>query len=348
MTEREKSSTDRVAQSLAPWFSAKLGRPVTVTELSRSAEGFSWLIYTLTVRAEDPAPGEPASWDFAIKQEPDDGVLAPYDVRWQYELNRAVARQKVVPVPEVYWLETDSAILGSPFYVMERMRGDVPTPDADQPFRPDERSRLAGQLVDCLVSIHRIDWTAAEWDGVLRRPKAAEQAASDELDLWTDFYERATLVQLPAVQLVLSWLRANRASSGELVFCHGDYRNGNFMVDRGAIVAIFDWELAHVGDPLEDLGWCTMRAFQGRSGLVAHLLTEADFIARYEAKTGITVDPDVLRFWRVLGYVKALGSYIRGCRAFEEGRTSDLRLACFGHRGLYLIKGMLDEIGAAR
>jgi aminoglycoside phosphotransferase (APT) family kinase protein len=350
MTDKEQLSTGRVAQELGPWFSVKLGQPVTVTQLSRTSEGFSWVNYTLTVTADDratgdPAAGEPRTWDFAIRQEPDDGVLAPYDTRWQYTLNRAVALQKAVPVPEIYWLETDPAVLGRPFYVMERMRGEVPTPDVQQPFRPEERSRLAGQLVDHLVSIHRIDWAGPDFTGVLRQPASAGQAASDELELWTEFYERAALVEIPAVQLGLSWLRANQAASGTLVFCHGDYRNGNFMVDRGNISAIFDWELAHVGDPVEDLGWCSMRAFQGRSGLVAHLLTEQEFIAGYEARTGLHVDPEVLRFWRVLGNLKALGSYIRGCRAFEERRTNDLRLASFGHRGLYLIKGILDEIG---
>jgi aminoglycoside phosphotransferase (APT) family kinase protein len=345
MTDPEQLSTTRVAQTLSPWFSARLGQPVTVTDLSRSAEGFSWVIYTLTVRADGPAVGEPRTWEFAIRQEPDDGVLAPYDVRWQYALNRAVALQKAVPVPAVYWLETDPAVLGKPFYVMERVHGAVPTPDVQQPFLPAERSQLAEEFVDYLVAIHKIDWTAAEFEGVLRKPATAEQAASDELAVWTEFYERAALIEIPAVQLGLSWLRSNLAASGTLVFCHGDYRNGNFMVDKGHIAAIFDWELAHVGDPMEDVGWCSMRAFQGRSGLVAHLLTEAEFIAGYQARTGLSVEPEVLRFWRVLGNLKALGSYIRGCRAFEERRTNDLRLACFGHRGLYLIKGILDEIG---
>ena len=78
MTDKEQLSTGQVAQELGPWFSVKLGQPVTVTQLSRTSEGFSWVNYTLTVRADDPAAGDPAAgeprtWDFAIRQEPDDG-----------------------------------------------------------------------------------------------------------------------------------------------------------------------------------------------------------------------------------------------------------------------------------
>jgi aminoglycoside phosphotransferase (APT) family kinase protein len=345
MTDSAQMPAAQVTDILGTWFSEKLGQPVTVTGLSRSAEGFSWVIYTLTVTADAPAAGGQGRWEFAIRQEPEDGVLAPYDVHGQHTLNSAVARQKAVPVPAIYWLEMDPGVLGKPFYVMERMHGSVPTPDVRQPFGSEERSQLAGQLVDYLVAIHRIDWAGPDFDGVLRVPATAAHAASQELALWTEYYERAALVQMPAVQLGLSWLRANLPDTDRLVFCHGDYRNGNFMVDQGNITAIFDWELAHVGDPVEDLGWCAMRAFQGRSGLVAHLLTEEEFIGRYEDQTGLHVDPDALRFWRVLGNLKAFCAYIRGCQAFEEHRTNDLRLAAFGHRGLYLVKGILDEIG---
>ena len=132
------------------------------------------------------------------------------------------------------------------------------------------------------------------------------------------------------LRYAIRWLRANVACSGTLTLCHGDYRIGNFMVDDGRINGIFDWELAHVSDPVEDIAYSGLRLFRGRNPKLSQLLDREEYLARYTALTGTPVDDDAFRFWSVLGLLKAAASHLRGSRAFEDARIRDLRLAAMG------------------
>ena len=129
------------------------------------------------------------------------------------------------------------------------------------------------------------------------------------------------------------------------MLCHGDYRIGNFMVDDGRIVAVFDWELAHLGDPVEDLAWAGLRLFRGRSPLVSQLLAPAELRRRYAERTGLVVDDDVLRFWTVLGMIRAAVPHVRAATIFEQGRSGDLRLAAMGHQSVHVLGHLADELG---
>lgn len=143
------------------------------------------------------------------------------------------------------------------------------------------------------------------------------------------------------------WLEANAVGSDRVALCHGDYRIGNFMTDGAArIVALLDWELAHLGDPAEDVAFAGLRLFRGRSPRFSHLLEADAFLARYEEASGLRVTPEVLRFWTVLSYVKASTNYLRAVRAFTSGRNPDLRLAAMGHQLLFLLKQLREELHA--
>ena len=93
------------------------------------------------------------------------------------------------------------------------------------------------------------------------------------------------------MRYAIGWLRANIACSGTLTLCHGDYRIGNFMLADGTINGIFDWELAHVSDPVEDIAYSGLPLFRGRNPLLSQLLEPETFFARYEERTGLRVEP---------------------------------------------------------
>ena len=121
------------------------------------------------------------------------------------------------------------------------------------------------------------------------------------------------LVELPLVRYALGWLRAHVATSGRVGLCHGDYRIGNFMLGpERRIVGVFDWELAHLSDPVEDIAYAGLPLFRGRSPLLSQLLAPDEFFARYEELTGLRVEADTFRFWTVLGLVKTIASFMRG------------------------------------
>jgi aminoglycoside phosphotransferase (APT) family kinase protein len=317
-------------EALAAWLGERLGARVELAEWRRHAEGFSWQTYTFLARW----PG--GSLGLAVRREPEDGLLAPYDVAGQYRLHEALAALGTVPVPRLRWLELDPSVLGMPFYVMDRVDGHVPVqwkPDDPIAF-PDEAARRAvgEEFVDVLAAIHALDWRATGLPG----PR-------DEVAHWERLLDEAVIVEVPLLREAIAWLRANPASSGRVALVHGDYRIGNFILapDR-RIAAILDWELAHVGDPLEDIAWAGLRLFRGRSSKWSQLLEPEAFLARYPWE----VAPDVLRHFTVLCTVRALVPYLRACRAFEDGRTRDLRLAAMGHQSLHVLRHLATELAA--
>jgi aminoglycoside phosphotransferase (APT) family kinase protein len=331
------SALAEVEAALRPWFAEKLGTAeVTIRELKRHAEGWSWQTYTMAVEAGGERRG------YAVRVEPRDGLLAPYEIDGQFALHRAVCDHSDVPMADLYWLEKDASILGMPFYVMERLEGVVPVQWRGKDpaiFPTDEvRRRIGLDFVDVQTRIHAIDWRAhgLRLPGHDRSDPAASAAAW--IDHWRDYYAGSVLVELPVMRYAIAWLRANVAFSGHLTLCHGDYRIGNFMLRDSVIVGVFDWELAHVSDPVEDIAYSGLPLFRGRNPLLSQLLHPDEYFPRYEAATGIRVDADVFRFWTVLGLVKAAASHLRGTRAFEDGRIGDLRLAAMGHQVQYVLK----------
>ena len=338
-----------VGPALERWFAEKLGvGAARVRDLRRHAEGFSWETYTLDVEADGERRG------YAVRVEPRDGLLAPYDIRGQYALHRAVLDHSDVPMPELYWLELDPEVLGMPFFVMERLDGVVPVQwrGRDPEVFPSEEARreIGLDFVRVLARVHAIDRHAAGL-AFLGDHAGAEEAALAQVERWGDYYSGSVLRELPLVRHALAWLRANVATSGRVCLCHGDYRIGNFMLRDRRIVGVFDWELAHVSDPVEDVAWSGLPLFRGRSPLLSQLLAPDEYFVRYAELTGTRVAPDAFRFWTVLGLVKTIASFLRGVRAFEEGRTRDLRLAAMGHQVAYSLRHLADALepaGAAR
>ncbi|MEY2996083.1 MAG: hypothetical protein RLZZ39_908, partial [Actinomycetota bacterium] len=106
----------------------------------------------------------------------------------------------------------------------------------------------------------------------------------------------------PTFELAFRWLEANRPTSTRRTLVHGDFRLGNVMVDENGLRAVLDWELAHVGDPMEDLGWLCVRAWRfGSPHPVAGIGEYDTLIAAYRDASGLDVDRDVIRWWEVLG-----------------------------------------------
>jgi aminoglycoside phosphotransferase (APT) family kinase protein len=272
-------------------------------------------------------------------------VLAPYDIRAQYALHRQLLGRAGIPMPALFWLELDPAVLGMPFYAMERIEGAVPSPMARQPFGDDDAAMIGEQFVAILAAVHALDWRTMDLDvSIAPSTEDPTAAALAQVDRWQQFYESSTIREVPAIRAALAWARNNVATSDRLVLCHGDYRTGNYLLRDGDIVGVLDWELAHVGDPVDDLAWAALPAFRGRSTLVGHMLSQQEFLHIYQRLTGVEVSAEALRFWTVINHVKAASIFLRGTRAFEDGRSNDLRLAMLGHRSTQLLADLLAEL----
>lgn len=339
--------TEDLATALTPWLTSRLGVEVTeLTNLRRHTEGFSWQTYTFDANWFD-AGGERRTRGIAVRRQPEDGLLAPYDIVGQYRLHEMLTTTDV-PVPALIGLETDPGPLGMPFYAMERVDGVVPVQwqGKDPAIFPDEatRRRIGEGFIDTLADIHRTPWQQAGLAELLPGPGDSDPATA-ELDRWEAFLDDATLIEVPMLRTAISWCRHHLATSSEITLCHGDYRIGNFMLRDARIVAVFDWELAHIGDPVEDLAWAGLRLFRGRSPMMSQLLATDEALARYSERTGLVVDEEVFRFWSVVGMIRAAAPHLRAAAAFESGRSADLRLAAMGHQSLHVLRHLGNELG---
>jgi aminoglycoside phosphotransferase (APT) family kinase protein len=183
------------------------------------------------------------------------------------------------------------------------------------------RDALAEQLGRSLVAIHRMDPSTI--------PGLADL---DQVDRYREVLD--TLAQPhPTFELVLRWLDANRPPTTARGIVHGDFRLGNVIVDETGLRAILDWELVHIGDPMEDLGWTCVKAWRfGSPKPVAGVGEYEQLFAAYEAAGGRQVDPDIVRWWEVLGTMKWGIMCIMQANAHLSGVTRSHELAAIGRR----------------
>ncbi len=236
-----------------------------------------------------------------------------------------------VPVPEVYWLETDPRWLERPFFVMGRLPGEA-SPQALVPtaFNGNAES-IAQQKVAILARIHNLDWRALGLD-FLGVPDGPGRCGAQEIERWERIMREQALEPQPVLELALAWLRAHQPVAQRVTLVHADYRTGNFLVHGDRITGVLDWEMVHLGDPLEDVAWVCLRSWRwGGDSRVGGLLPREEFYRRYEEASGLKVDRDSVRFWEVLGNLKLAVIFLTGARSFCEGRSKDAVHAFTAH-----------------
>lgn len=159
------------------------------------------------------------------------------------------------------------------------------------------RQALTGQCARVLADIHRMDTS--------RLPPLPAEAPDQMLErLRQAHYSYG--VHLPVFELAFAWLERHRPAGHPRRLVHGDFRNGNFIVDDKGLVAVLDWEAAHLGDPLEDLGWMCINAwrFGQIDKAVGGFGERSEFLQAYEAASGTPVDPHQVRYWEVFGTLR--------------------------------------------
>jgi aminoglycoside phosphotransferase (APT) family kinase protein len=251
-----------------------------------------------------------------------------------------------VRAPKVLAVCDDDAVIGAPFYVMEEVHGEVITNSLpDLLDNPEQRGRVADDLVDALVELHAVDWTAIGLEGFGKPTGYLER----QLRRFTGLWEHNRTRDVPEVEKVGGWLAANVPTSPPATIVHGDYRLGNTMFRPEAparLLAILDWEMATIGDPLADLGYMMIHWTQpgdavGRFNL--HSVTtlpgfprREELIARYEERSGRSMQAlnwyVTLALWKAVVFME--GNYKRAI----AGSTDDPYLKTFGEGVLELAR----------
>lgn len=238
--------------------------------------------------------------------------------------------------PRSYHFCADPAVLGKPFFVMERRRGWVVRNTWPEPYAANDalRRKLAGSLVSALADLHRIN-AAAVGLGDLGRP---EGFVARQVGGWSRRWEAAKTRDVPDMERAIRRLAKSAPAPGQPAILHNDFKLDNTMVsDDGDVVAVFDWDMSTRGDAMVDLGtllayWPdpaapTFPIFGDRSVSLAPFMTKAEVVERYGAATEFDVSNvnyfEGLALFRIAVIIEQI--YAR----FVNGQTADKRFARF-------------------
>ncbi|ADB61772.1 aminoglycoside phosphotransferase [Haloterrigena turkmenica DSM 5511] len=297
-------------------------------EIERHQEGHSNETLFVTWGGEElvirrPPPGETAD--------------TAHDVLREHRVTSALTDTDV-PVPETKVACDDHAVIGSDFYVMERLEGDVLREDEPERFAdPAHRRRTGEELVDTLAKIHRLDYEELGL-GEFGRPTGYTQR---QVDRWGKQLSWAFEVtederEVPVLYEVGDWLESNVPEDHPHSLVHGDYKLDNVMFAPGTppeLNAVFDWEMATLGDPRADLGWMLsywrdpkdpapeipelVTRFMEREGYP----TRIELVDRWEELTGLEFEHE--RFYRTLAVYKLAGLGEMFFRRHLEGNADN-------------------------
>jgi aminoglycoside phosphotransferase (APT) family kinase protein len=284
-----------------------------------------------------------------VLRRPPFGPVAPTAHDMAREFRWLSAVHPVYPLaPRVHLLCEDSGVIGSIFYVMERRHGLVVRQEEPPGIKdqPGVRRRVGAALVDALVALHAIDIQQA---GLTHLGKPAG-FVERQVRGWSDRWHRSKTTDLPEMDALATWLVTELPlNPARSTIVHGDFKLDNLMLDThdpSRLVAVFDWEMAALGDPLVDLGillayWVPNAPPEQHDALTTVTtgpgwLTPAELTERYAQRSGR--DLSALRFFEVFALFKIAVVIQQIYYRFVKGQTDDPRFANFGDRVTFLAR----------
>ena len=311
-------ASDVVEAGLLRLLAANGVHGCTVHDFQRMAGGASKEQFSFTLRHPDGRDEQ-----LVLRIDPRESIIETCRYR-EDEALRAYAG--VVPVAGARFIDGDGVHFGQPAIVTDFI-GGVTKPPIEQgravtgvgiSIDAAWRKRLSPEFIDVLVRIHAFDWRSADMPHFAHPVDFPTQAALWQVNWWTKIWREDKIDPYPFLTYAERWMRERLPECHDPVFLHGDYRVGNYLFDpaTAGMTALLDWELSHIGDFHEDLGWSMLKLFGGvpvdGEVYVSALMSREDFLAAYEAATGRVVNRKTLAFYEVLacykGIVMNLGS----------------------------------------
>ena len=304
---RGSAVTDPTAELVTALLRERLDSGLECIGLERSTTGNAQEIWLVDARGADGSERP-----LVIRRSAAAGTVEETRRDHEYAVLRAIEGSGL-PVPRVYWVEDAGSALGRPYLVMERMPGSPPGRLGEA-----ARASVARQIGEWLARLHALEVEPPEGLGVAADAADATRA---ELARWHGLYERRRRSPVPILGGLFAWLERRVPGGGAATrLLWGDASPFNVLVERDRVTALLDWEFAHVGDPLEDLGVAVWSCLD--------LYDPAEVVAGYEAEAG-PVDRAALRWFEVFAAVTRAVIVLGGTAAFLDGEPSP-RLAALG------------------
>lgn len=322
------STLSEMSDALAKFFESNLDGPHEIGPPRWLAGGASKLQVAFELHWQ--RDGQPRHDHMVVRMDPAESHNATSRER-EAELLRAFAG--ILPVPEVFFVDVHGEWFPEPALVYSFAAG-ISKPRATRSgavsglgthFPPELRAALAPQFVEHLAAIHTFPVGEGTFATMDPPATGTTEAALWQLNRARRVWEEDRAEESPLIEVATNWLERNLPELDQVSVVHGDYRSGNFLFDehKNRITAWLDWERGHVGDRHRDLAWTTQPMFgypkeDGAGYYVSGLMEAEEFYERYQATSGLTVDPERMRWYTILNayqvLVTTLGSVYRVVR----------------------------------
>lgn len=241
-------------------------------------------------------------------------------------------------VPEVIAVGEDPGLLGTPFFVMEHLEGNVPGRRLPQQVSVEQARALCDNLIDLHADLHSIDLVETGLDS-LGKP---DGYVGRQISGWAKRYRAARSDDVPSCDRIISWLESHMPAESGASLIHNDFKLDNVVLDPDdvtRIIGVLDWEMATIGDPLMDLGaslayWVQrddpepLKAIRRLPTTVPGMMTRAEVVAHYAARSGRVIDD--FTYYYVYGLFRLAGIAQQIYARYKLGQTSDERFAAIG------------------
>jgi aminoglycoside phosphotransferase (APT) family kinase protein len=259
-----------------------------LTRLKRSPGGMSRETWFADVEWGPEA--SPERQRLTIRTDHPDGSVVPTPLKYEHDVMKGLFGT-AVPVAEPLWYEEHLPWLGRGLYVRDCVAGDA---SPKRMFADEElRAKLGRRLVELLADLHTVDWRARGMHEFMEVPEPGREAALLELAKWKRVWQETAVEPKPALAELYAWLERNApAEVARISIVWGDVGVGNFIYTDDDIVALTDWEQAHLGDPMKDIAAALWRGIED-------IVPKDDFYSIYEQRSGIRIDEESVAYYGV-------------------------------------------------
>ncbi|MGB8330122.1 MAG: phosphotransferase family protein [Polyangiales bacterium] len=337
----DERDLDATAAQLVGWLAPKISVPADEIQIegleAPLGTGFSsdTLLFDL-VCVED---GQERREGMVARLEPTEYIVFPtYDIALQCRVLQRLEGTGV-PVPRVRWFEPNPSVLGVPFYIMDRVAGQVPSdnpPMHEEGWMADELSEAGRETVwwngfDAMCKVHSLDWKRLGFDFLLE-PKRGATPLRQQLHYYQEYFDWGMPRERhPEIATALDYLEANKPEERQIALCWGDSRLANEIFQDLKCVAVIDWEMARIGDPVQDLAWwlSSDRCFSEGLELdrLKGLPSHRETIARWKEATRF--DTSNLGYYSILALTRfsmqmaRIGQYMKKIEIIDEENEFD-------------------------
>ena len=286
--------------------------------------------------------GGASNWTYCLEYENTSLVLrrAPagtkakgaHDMGREYRLQAAL-KPVYSYVPDMLAYCDDEAVIGTEFYIMEKLTGVIPRKNLPRDLKtsPEQTHQLCKNVLDSLIELHKVDYKAAGLDTIGKGSGYIER----QITGWSERYTKAKTWNVPSGKGVMRWLEANMPSNERICITHNDFRFDNVVLDPNdytKILGVLDWELATLGDPLMDLGntlayWVNAdddflaQSTRRQPTHLAGMMTRDEVVAYYCKQMGVDVDD--FTFYEVYGLFRLAGIAQQIYYRYHHGQTNN-------------------------